>query len=445
MPANSAASGGNSNIEKIEITSNYNGETIDFSTGIGELTLYESLFDSTVRANAVFVDTGYGPSGGSVTESARKGFFNKSAGEKTEIIVSDGYQQKLRYTDDYQLRTRRSVREAFGGDTRKSVFVTDFYSKESLLNHLVENRVTRKYEGKTSDIVIDILLNVLKTSKNIIVDPSINDYTFIGGSEKVFHICTMLGKHSVPSFPGAEGKLAGYLFYETAFNGQVGGYQFRSIDKLFEQAPVRTIIENETTLLPQGYDYKILKSYENVSVDIEDHLYAGSLFQRELRTFDPFSKDFQENVFDYSEQQIGDNNSGLEFFKLATDLDLQKKASRFSTRFWDTGVLPLGVNCEEQIKKSKEPVFDIDSIIRQASNRVNQLFTTQLNILIPMDLGIHVGDIIRCDFPEITSSEVKRISDLKSGKYLIMDIAHRINPTGSYSSLHLVRDTIYKK
>jgi hypothetical protein len=446
MPSNTSAQGGNSDIKKLEITSNYDGSVVDFSTGTAELSIYESLMDNTVRANAAFVDSGYGEMGGAVTESARKGFFNKSAGEKTELIVEDGYKQKLLFTGDYQLRTKRSTREAFGGNTTSTSLITDFYSKESMLNHLVENRVTQKYEGKINDTVGEILEKVLKTEKDFVSDNVLNEYTLIGGSQKVFHVCTSLGKYAVPDgFNGSYGKLAGFLFYEIAFDGTEGGYRFRSIDKLFSQEPKRKLIDNSTTLLPDGYDYKILKHYENVNIDIEDQLISGALFQRELRTFEPLNKVFDQNDFNYLEQELVDNNAGVEFYKLASDLDLQKKSSRFSTKFWDTGVLPKGRNWEEQQEGSKIPQFDIDSIIRQSSNRVNQMFTSQLNILIPMDLGIHAGDILQCDFPEITSNITKRTSDIKSGKYLIMDICHRINKTGSFSSVHLVRDTIYKK
>lgn len=446
MPSNTSAQGGNSDIKKLEITSNYDGSTVDFSTGISELSLYESLMDNTVRASASFIDTGYGESGGAVFESARRGFFNKGAGEKTELIVEDGYKQKLSFTGDYQLRTKRSVREAFGGNNTSIALLTDFYSKESMLNHLVENRVTQKYEGKINDMVEDILKNVLKTEKDIITDAVLNEFTFIGGSQKIFHICTWLAKHCVPAdFEGAYGKLAGFLFYEIAHDGENGGYRFRSIDKLFSQEPKRKLIQNLTTLLPNGYDYKILNHYENVNIDVEDQLTSGALFKRELRTFEPLNKLFDQNDFDYMDQEMIDNNAGVEFYKLASDLKLQEKASRFSTRFWDTGVLPKGRNWKEQQPESKTFKFDIDKIVRQASNRVNQMFTSQLNILIPMDLGIHAGDIIQCDFPEQTSNIIKRTSDIKSGKYLIMDISHRINRTGSFSSVHLVRDTIYKK
>jgi hypothetical protein len=448
MGKNVAAQAGESSIKKFSIMSNYGEQKIDFANGLTELMLYESLFDSTVRARAIFADTGYGSGGGSVTESDRKnGYFNKSSGEKTELVVTDGYQQKLSYVGNYHLRTRQQARDVVGDSkTTNSIFATDFYSKESIDNHLVKNRVTLKYEGKPSDSVYKILKEVLKTPKNVVVFPSLNNFNFLGYNEKVFHKCTWLCKHSVPELEDAKGKLAGYLFYEIADDGSgTGGYRFDSIDNLFKQKPKRKMILNNTMELPPGYDTKILNHHEMTTVDIETHLTSGSLMQRELTTFEPFNKVFDSNNFSYKDQNFEWNNAGTEFYKLATDLNLQEEATRLSTRLWDTGTVPTGFNWDEQQPESKEFNFDVNEIIRQASNRVNQLFTTQITIIIPMDFGIHVGDLVHCDFPEISSKATREVSDNKSGIYMIMDLAHRITKTSNYTSLLLVRDTLYRK
>lgn len=448
MGYNIAAQGGESNILKFEITSNYTNKVVDFKGGIIELTLYESLFDSTVRANAIFADTGYGSDGGAVTESDRKnGYFHKSSGEKTELIVVDGYGQKLSYVGDYHLRTKGQTRDCFGdAKTMNTTFITDFYSKESIDNHLVKNRVTKKYEGKPSDSVYSILKEVLKTPKKIDVFPALNNFNFLGYNEKVFHKCTWLCKHTVPELSDAKGNLAGYLFYEVADDGNgTGGYKFNSIDNMFKQSIKRKMILTNTNDLPQGYTNKILNHHEYVNIDLEKQLASGSLFQRELITFEPLDKAYGSNLFDYKQQNLGWNNSGEQFYKLATDLNLQQEATRFSSRLWDTGTVPTGKTWEEQEKESKESNFNIDEIVRQASNRVNQLFTTQMTVIIAMDFGLHVGDLIQCDFPEVSSKQTKEVSDNKSGIYMIMDLAHRITKNSNYTSLLLVRDSVYRK
>lgn len=449
MPSNIAAQGGEATITRFDITSNYNKNTVDFKSGIIELLLYESLLDSTVRATAIFADTGYGDAkGGSVSESGRKGFFQQTAGEKTELVVVDAFDQKLSFIGDYHLRVRQSSRESFGNSkTTNTIITTDFYSLESITNHYVDNRVVKKYEGKTSDNVKKILKECLKTKKSIDVDMCLNDYNFLGYNEKVFHTCTELCKYSVPDLPGSFGILAGYLFYETADNGRgiVGGYHFKSIDKLFTQKPVRKMIYNNLTSIPLGYDNKILNHYEHTTINLENHVLAGDNSKRQMQTFDPFTNKFKQDDFNFKTQNKIWNNAGTEYLKLATDIGFKDAVTRTSSRIADTGNLPPGKTWEQQKEKSKKINFDIPSITRQAANRINQLFTTQITIIIPCDLGLHVGDLIHCDFPEISAKKVKVVSDNKSGIYMIMDLAHRVTKRGSYTSLHLVRDTTYRK
>ena len=142
---------------------------------------------------------------------------------------------------------------------------------------------------------------------------------------------------------------------------------------------------------------------------------------------------------------IRDSNGGKEFWKIATDLNYQDNVTRYSSKFFDTGVLPTGRNWNQQKKESKQINLEIDEIIRQSTNRYNQMSSVNLNIIIPMDLGIHVGDMIFVDFPEIASNNVQRPSKNKSGNYLIIDLCHKIGSAGCYSSVHLVRDSIYRK
>ena len=71
----------------------------------------------------------------------------------------------------------------------------------------------------------------------------------------------------------------------------------------------------------------------------------------------------------------------------------------------------------------------------------NKLYAA--NIKIYGDFELYPGDVIECDFPEISaSSKIKNISKKKSGKYLIVDVAHLICPEGCYTKLNIIRDSI---
>lgn len=446
MSATSSAQGGECQIDLFEITSNYSNEVKDIRQGITSLFIYESIFDSTVRVNVKYVDTGYG--GGKAMSEAT---FNNSVGEKGELVVRqflNGKIQKLIFKGDYQLRTSNNSREAMNnGSTNLTSVDTWLYSKESMENNLISKRVVKKYERKISDNVFRILKEVLGTKKSVFTHQSRNDFNFLGGNEKPFHKITWLCKRTVPEGIGKKGSLAGYLFYETCrgTDGTQGGYHFKSVDLLFSQKPVKKYILTNTNKLPNGYDGKIVNHIENTSIDLDDHLLSGSLFQRSLETFEPFTNKYQTDNFDFKSQNLGRNNGGKEFWKIATDLNFQNNSTRYSSIFYDTGTLPTGRNWKQQKKESKKINLEINEIIRQSTNRYNQLGTIRISVIISIDLSLHVGDLIFIDFPEIGDSKTQRPSKNKSGLYMIMDLCHRITDSGSWTSLNLIRDSIYRK
>jgi hypothetical protein len=449
MPNNIAAQGGESIIRKFEITSNYSEEPTDISSGITNLSIFESLFDSTVRVSATYTDTGYGN-----TKANSEETFNNSAGEKTELLIEDTFGKTLDFTGDYHLRTAKNVREAYGGaDTAKTTIRTSFYSQESITNNYVEKdghyyRVSKKYERKISDNISTILKDVLKTPKEVDVDPSKNDFNFYGWNEKVFHKVYWLAKRTVPEGIGDQGVLAGYLFYETAkgSEGTPGGYHFKSIDLLFKQKPIRKMILTNTNQIPAGYTNKILNHVEHTSIDLDTHLLTGDLFKRKIETFNPFDNKFDNtDDFDFQSQNLVTNNGGKEFWKIAADMKAQDVVVNYNSKMYDHGTTPTGSTWKEQKKESKEINFDMTEIIRQSTNRINQMLTIQMTVIIALDLGIHVGDMILLDFPEISNSDTQEVSKNKSGIYMVMDIHHRITAEANYTSIQVCRDTIYRK
>lgn len=446
MPKNVAAQAGEANVSQFEITSNYTGKTTDVKGGISEMMVYESILDTTVRASAAIIDTGYSSSEGNAAMTQDHGntnTLNLTAGEKTELAVEDGYGNRLRFQGDYALAVKEM--RAIAEHARKTKYTIDFYSPESIQNQLQKTRVTKRYEGKIPDSVNQILKSVLQTPKLVTVDPGLNDFNFLGYSQKPFHIIPWLAKRTVPDMPGALGNLAGYFFYETIDDGSgSGGFQFRSIDKLMSLGPKRRLISTSSTELPPGYDAKILNYHFDSGIEMERALMIGNLMKQELKGFEPFSNDYRENEFDTANQFQEQNIGGL--YRPNVGDDIQQEIAKIFTKFDDTGVLPTGRELEEQLKKSKDRVnFDINDILRQSSARYNNLFNTKMSITIPADFGLHAGDTIYMDFPEVSNKETQDVSRNKGGIYMIVDVGHRISKNSSYTSLHLVRESLGRK
>jgi hypothetical protein len=450
MGVNKAAE--NADISKLEIHSNYSNTPLDVSFGVSRLYYYESILDNTVRSTIQLADSGVrvlDKSSDSGVASLEEGS-SLTAGEKVEMIIVDGYGQKITLDNDYHLRIKE-VRNIVQ-DTKISSFTIDLYSKESIDNELVSTRVEKKYEGRISDSVRNILVkDCLKTTKDLDIDLTANKFNFWGNTEKPFYKLAWLASRSVPELSGVQlGITAGYFFYET-----YRGYKFKSIDKLFKQTTIRKLIFNNTTAIPLGYDGQILEYSFDSTVDIQNKLLTGSLFSQEQRTFDFYGNKYEgekKKEFDASKQfENDDYNGGTDKLKLASDLKIGATKSNFIVK--DIGIAPTGLNLKEQLKDSKKVNYDIDQIVRQSSARYNNLFTIKLSITIAGDFGLNAGDLVYCDFPEISDKENKSVSNRNSGIYMIVDLCHYINSnprvTGiagrCFTKLNLVRDTFGRK
>ena len=95
----------------------------------------------------------------------------------------------------------------------------------------------KRYDGKVSLHIEDILIENLKTEKDLYIDDTSNNYNFIGNVRKPLYVINWLAKKSIPSSDAKKGDSAGFMFYETS-----EGFHFKSIDSLFAQEHVSSYI-----------------------------------------------------------------------------------------------------------------------------------------------------------------------------------------------------------
>lgn len=442
MPAaNVAAQAGEAQITLFEIYSNY-GKPVDVSSGCIELTYYESLLDNSVRATATLIDTGFRSSGGG-SAAVEEEDLKLTVGEKVHLKFADGKQFKMDFIGDKQFRIQevRNIDES----TNKMMFTIDLFSKESIDNELEQTRVKQRFDGKVSDSINKILKDNLKTPKTLDIDTTLNSLSFIGNVEKPFYKTTWLAPRSVPDVQDAKGNLAGFFFYET-----YDGFKFKSIDKLFQQQPKKKYIFNnlircESGEKPDGYDGKILDFAFDSTLDLQTSMMTGSLFNTKLKGVNTYESAYRENEFDYKSQEIVENMGGKEFPVLAKDLNIQGLTTRVSYKLDDQGSLVEGKTLKDQLPKSTYVNYNNDEILRQSYVRYNNLFSIKLSVAIAGDMSLRAGDLIHCDFPEISDKKNTLVSQKKSGVYIIVDIAHRITKNGCYTRMNLVRESIGRK
>lgn len=438
MSANFSAAAGQGQITQFEITSNYDKKNLSIMSGTIVLDYYESILDNTIRATASLMDSGYRKDGESASVIEEKDV-NLNVGEFVNLKFVDGLGNELNFTGNNKLRIlqTRDIQE----DVNKVSYTIDMTSVEYHDNPKEKCAVDKRYDGPIDENVRKILSECLRTSKSIDADKTLNPYNFRGYNQTPMHVCTWLAPRSIPDISGANQDLAGYFFYETA-----DGYNFKSIDVLFSQSPRRKLIYNQIVEAtpPQGYDGKILSYSFDSTFNLKKLKETGALGQSKIRTFDLKPGNlYAESEFNYENQFKRSNTGGKEPIKYGDDQDETTK--RFF-QIKDYGVMPEGTNAEKQLEKSKDEInFDVDGIIRQSLMRYNSLFAIKLSIVIPGDFSLRAGELIHCDFPEVSSDKLKTYSRKKSGIYMISDLCHHITKNGSYTRLNLVRDSIGRK
>tara|TARA_A100001011_G_scaffold289316_1_gene300479 strand:- start:461 stop:1819 length:1359 start_codon:yes stop_codon:yes gene_type:complete len=440
------------NIREFKIFQAKNGgNSADASGVVVDIKYYENILSNTISLSAIITETG---------ESQNKKLGNKGmldglpirGGEPATIVIEDHEGNKLEFKNDSKLYVNR-IRNVIPG-TQKDVYSLDFSSRELFANE--QCRVVKRYDGKVSENVKKILEEAtsgsvgIKTKKTVTVDDS-NSYNFIGNDKKPFYVCTWLASKAAPDSK-EKGGTAGYLFYETH-----DGFNFRSIDLLFQQEPKGNYLYSNTDEKPQEYSGKIITYDINRDIDLQNNLLMGTYSNRTL-FFDFYAMNYQVRNFNVDSSGPAKSKEGGSKNKIVTggkdDIDsvadeFRQPISRLMNKVLDVGTLPSGKDIDEQLKKwkdnPKQATFDAADIMVQSLMRYNQLFSIKINIMIAGDFSLRAGDLIHCEFPELSVDPNTKVNRRSGGIYMIASLCHNITPRETYTSLTLVRDTFGRK
>ena len=125
------------------------------------------------------------------------------------------------------------------------------------------------------------------------------------------------------------------------------------------------------------------------------------------------------------------------------------KPSRIMSRILDIGTLPAGKTPKDELETWKSdptnPTYNAPKTMVQSVMRYNQLFTIKINITIAADFTLKAGDLVHCDFPEVSTSKSSGLNKESSGIYMISSLCHRLTSDQSSTNLTLVRDSFGRK
>ena len=360
---------------------------------------------------------------------------------------------------------------AIDGQRQASKFTIHLVSAEYLKNET--SRCMKKYGAPqggdkpllVSDIVDEILTETLDSNKELFVEPTSNTYSFMGNMRKPFYTIQWLAPKSISDIPskskgenGDDGTTdgeakgtAGYMFYENK-----AGFNFRSINGLVsstreyaKKSDGKIINYDIHGTEEQPYEWRgmgaidsnklsanfqILNYIVEKNTDVRKALITG-MYVNKTQYFNVLTHEMSFYTYNLADE-IKDNKLGGQD-KIPNVPETDGSTSRYMFRISDHGVTGQGEDGLEPTGGKNAERTDIAKSLA----RYNLLFTQSLNISIPMNVNMKVGDIIRCSFPRLNDGQPKEQDQNLSGKYLIRALRHHIEANKNVTFLKLVRDS----
>jgi len=414
---------------KFEIYPNEGSKSVDIRAGTPRIEYRESVFTPFVQISVFVIETG-----SAVDEVTTLEGLTLQGTEKVlfEIEDANGIKITLDEPNDLRIGSVANVSQSF-----KTVsYSLNVISKEMFDNTLLDTRVRRRLEGKISDIVSSIVKDDLGSDKAVYVDKTHNSYFGDGDDKAPFSRILELQPLSIPD--GMSGKSAGYLFWETS-----DGYHFRSLDKLFDKKgkTIKKYVENKQGIsaVPQGYDDKILYSRIDRTIDALSQFESGA-FGTVLELFDEVTKEYTKSGVKSPPPEGTAEIAGEKLPQFSEEY-ANKATDRIVAKRNTGGSFGSNDSLERQVEKITEEDIVAEEILWQAKQNFRQKFNMSAEIVIPADFSLHAGDLVHCDFPEISTKKTLQESQKDSGIYMIADLCHYGDKSQSYTGLHLVRDS----
>ena len=412
-----------SKYDEIVIESTDGSKTVDIAPGTVMIDYYEDIFSPTLTAKLQVTNDGASIKGEDGTLQSIYNGLPLRGGETVTLKIKGNNEQNPGMDLSFFVSSISNVL------TKKKTesFTLNLVSIGAITNET--SRVGRKYptSNKISESVKDIVKNYLMDKRDVDVDPTQNPYGFIGNMRKPFTLLMWLASKSVPE-KSKDDATAGYLFYET-----VTGFHFRSIDSIIDGKPVAKYYSSE--IIKQGNnDYKIIRYSTSLNADVLGKLQRGAYCSYRI-FFDPLT-------FNYTDPTKGPFK--LEDYKSAATLgkdvvlpgNLGNAPSRYVTAIMDRGTMEKGASKKE----NADPTLSQS----QSLMRYNSVFSQKLSMTIPSNTNLEAGDIIECEFA-LTTQEKNTIDTEQSGLYMIKELCHHFDVSGSYTSLTLIKDTFGTK
>lgn len=410
-------------IDKIDLIAT-NGKTYELKKLMVEMSYFEDIY-SFGTSGYVLLRDGVG-----IVENLRL-----TGREKIQISFG-----KVSSVTGNNIHTFRAYsigkRKPTGTLTSESVCIY-FCSEELLLSEQI--KVSKSYPGTSIlDIIKDILFNDLKVPQERFVkyEETYGTYDFLVPITKPFEAISWLSTYARPVSSGTVG--ADMLFFENA-----EGFNFRSINTMMKQKPIRTYKYQQNNLqqetlqkkLESVLQYEVTKTYDHVQ-----DTRMGTFANRTI-TIDPLTRSYKVTDFNYEKDILG--KSSLKSLNGNSVLvDSKNRLGIKPNESYESSIKVLFANPlanqSSYIKNTEGSVAkDIfaDTFVPYRTAQIALANYNTAKIVVPGDPYVTVGSVIEFNVYTLLASQNRELDKFASGRYLVSAVRHILQSEGAFQTV----------
>lgn len=310
----------------------------------------------------------------------------------------------------YKLRTFSVSSTTTQENAMTSNYVLMCVSHEHFTNTI--QQIDKAYNGTVSEMVLSILSNDLKVTKDITVESSRGLTPIAIPRMSPFQAIDYLRQKAIAKRPSG----GVYVFFENQY-----GYNFVTLEKLIEDGK-NTIATREFTRAPDIKSDKQREQRAWRNITRFEHLtkfdtigkMAGGMFKNNVISFDLLSKNVESTEFKIQEQL-----SAFETGEKKTSLPNTDKIIREANQG-----APYYMFAPKDSSKGNNYLTDLMGY----RHGFIQLFNQNIvRCMVYGDNYLTVGDMIKINIPESSGTTEKKVDDKRfTGNYMITKLRHII-------------------
>lgn len=404
------------------------GKSVDLRSIMEEINVFEDIFSPCITGNIL------------VTDSSNIINTLPITGHEYLLINFTKPSQHISFNKMFRLY---KISDRKQSSDQNEVYILHFCSEEMVLNETM--RISKIYTGKAIyQIIQDIAMRYLHINAKKFPETHLRSTT---GTFDIsipnwtpFYAINWLSQKAYSSqYQGAA-----YVFFESR-----DGFHFISLEELVKKPPVQKLLNSKQRL---GHETDILTpdlqsasesiaEYEYLSmVDVLGEISSGK-FAGTLITVDPVRQriaTLEKNAEDVFSRSMHLNTNSLSSNANIRTRSSLGKAPRSYCRLYPT---TLGHDTLQYARTGLHP-NQVESWLLQRNMYLYGLNSNRMNVSVPGNVNLTVGDTVDVDLPAITAQSKKREFDqLYSGKYLITAVRHSINRKEHICYLEISKDS----